>query len=426
MTSEMADPYPTDRWRGILVVTLGTGGLGLLARRPGLLLIAALGVVFAAYPRVSSLPEPDLRLERRVSDESPTHGEPFEVTTTVRNVGNRWVPDLRIVDGPPPALPVVEGTPRHGTALPPGGTASVTYAIEARRGQHRFEPATVVARDITGGYEVELEVDTETKTAVDCTSGVSRAPLRAQTTDDTGRIAADHGGDGTEFYQTRAYRRGDTINRIDWNRYAQTGDLRTVEFRAERAATVVLLVDARPAAYRGPKDEPHAVAYSVAAARELVDTMLSNRHRVGVAGFGRDVPWLAPGTGRDHRVRAQALLSRHATFQPRPPTETVPDLADQAARLRVQLPDDAQVLVLSPLLDDEFLETIRLLDSYGHAVSVISPDVTVPHGPGETLAAIERDDRIRRLRAASVPVVDWSTDRSLAATLQDAPEVFGG
>ncbi|MUW13534.1 DUF58 domain-containing protein [Halorubrum sp. CBA1125] len=422
----MPDAYLTDRWRGILVVTLGTGGFGLLARRPSLLLVAALGVVFAAYPRVSSPPEPSLRLERRVSDDSPTHGEPFEVTTTVRNVGDAWIPDLRTVDGLPPALSVVEGTPRHGTALRPGEAASFSYVVEARRGQHRFDPATVVARDVTGGHEVELEIDAETETAVDCASSVPRAPLRAQTTADTGRIAADHGGTGTEFYQTRAYRRGDAIGRVDWNRYAQTGDLTTVEFRAERAATVVLVVDARPAAYRGSKDEPHAVAYSVAAARELVDTMLANRNRVGVAGFGRDVPWLSPGTGRDHRVRAQDLLSRHATFQSRPPTGSVPDIDEQAAQLRARLPDDAQVIVFSPLLDDDLPETIRLLDSRGHAVSVTSPDVTGSDGPGETLVAIERDDRLRRLRAAGIPVVDWSPERSLAATLLDTPGVLDG
>ena len=422
----MPDPYPTDRWRGILVVTLGTGGVGLLARRPPLLLIAALGVVFAAYPRVVSPPDPDLRLERRVSDDSPTPGEPFEVTTTVRNVGEGWVPDLRIVDGLPPALPIAEGTPRHGTALRSGESASFSYVVEARRGQHRFDPATVVARDVSGGHEVEIEMDAGTETAVDCTSNVPRVPLRSQTTDEAGRIVADHGGDGTEFYQTRAYRRGDSINRIDWNRYAQIGDLRTVEFRAERAATVVLVVDARPAAYRGRNDEPHAVAYSVAAAGELVDTMLANRNRVGLTGFGRDVPWLPPGSGRDHRVRVQDLLSRHATFRFRPPAGPVPELAEQTARLRVRLPDDAQVLVLSPLLDDELPETIRLLDARGHAVSVISPDVTASDSPGETLAALERDDRIRRLRAAGVPVVDWPTEKSLATTLQNAPEVFDG
>lgn len=421
----MADPYRTDRWRGVLVIALGTGGFGLLARRPSLLLVAALGVVYAAYPRVSTPPDPNLRLERRLSDDSPGHGEQIEVTTTVRNVGDGWIPDLRIVDGAPSALPVVEGTPRHGTALRPGGAASVSYVVEARRGKHRFDPATVVARDVTGGHEVEREVDAETETTVDCTSNVPRTPLRAQTTSDAGQVAADHGGDGTEFYQTRAYRRGDARSRVDWNRYAQTGDLRTVEFRAEQAATVVLVVDARPVSYRGTGDEPHAVAYSVAAARELLDAMLANRNRVGVAGFGRDVPWLSPGSGRDHRVRAQELLSRHAAFQSRPPTGTVPDLSDQAERLRIRLPDDAQVFVLSPLLDDALPETLRLLDSRGHAVSVISPDVTTPDGPGETLAAIERDDRLRRLRAAGIPVVDWSPERSLAATLRDTPEAFG-
>lgn len=418
----MTGPYPTDRWRGILVVTLGTGGIGLLAKRPSLLLLAALGIVFAAYPLLSLPPRPELRLERRVSEESPKHGESFEVTTTVRNVGDRPLFDLRIVDGTPPALTVVDGTPRHGTALRPGKSASFSYTVEAKRGQHRFEPATVVARDLSGGHEVETTVSTETE--IDCTSAVSQVPLRSQTAGSAGRIVSDQGGSGTEFHKTRAYRRGDTVNRIDWNRYAQTGDLTTIEFRVEQPATVVIVVDARPVAYRGREDEPHAVAYSVAAARELLESMLDSRNRVGIAGFGRDTPWIAPGTGREHRLRAQHFLTTHAAFGARPPDDgDVPDLADQVTQLRSRLPNDAQLLVLSPLLDDALVETVQLFDAEGQAVSVISPDVTVFEGTSRALATLERNERISELRRTGIPVVDWAPERPLAAALQNTARV---
>lgn len=416
----MSDTYSTNRWRGILVVTLGAGGIGLLAKRPSLLLLAALGVVFAAYPLVSSAPDPRLRLERRVSEDSPKHGEPFEVTTTVRNVGDRPLFDLRIVDGTPSALTVVDGTPRHGTALRPGESASFTYSVEAKRGQHHFDPATVVVRDISGGSEVETTVSTETE--ITCQSAVSQAPLRSQTSGSAGRIVSNQGGSGSEFYQTRAYRPGDTVNRIDWNRYAQTGDLTTIEYRVEQAATVVILIDARPVAYRGQEDQPHAVAYSVAAARDLLETILDRRNRVGIAGFGRDAPWLAPGNGRVHRVRAQNFLTTHAAFGSRPPDD-VPDLSEQATQLRTRLPNDAQLLVLSPLLDDDLADTVRLFDVEGQAVSVISPDVTASDGPSRRLAAAERTERIRELRRTGIPVVDWAPERPLAAAIDAAAEV---
>jgi uncharacterized protein (DUF58 family) len=414
----MIEPYPTNRWRGVLVVTLGAGGIGLLAKRPSLLLLAGLGIVFAAYPLLSPPPNPDLRLERRVSEKSPKHGESFEVTTTVQNASARPLLDLRLVDGVPEALTVVDGSPRHGTALRPGERTSVSYTVEAKQGQHRFEPATAVVRDISGGHEVETTVDTETE--IECTSSVPRVPLRSQTVGSAGLILSDQGGSGTEFHQTRAYRRGDSVNQIDWNRYAQTGDLTTIEFRVEQAATVVILIDAQRVAYRGRTDEPHAVAYSVAAARPLLASMLDSRNRVGIAGFGPESPWLAPGTGREHRLHAQQFLATHAAFGSQPPdSDAIPDLAEQATRLRSQLPSDAQLLVLSPLLNDDLVETVRLFEAEGQAVSVISPDVTVFEGTGPALATIERRERIRQLRRTGIPVVDWSPERPLAAAIGD-------
>ncbi|MGQ4556482.1 DUF58 domain-containing protein [Halobellus sp. GM3] len=416
----MTDAYPTDRWRGILVLTLGAGGIGLLGKRPSLLLVAALGVVVAAYPFVSSPPRPRLRLERRVSEENPDHGDRVEVTTTVWNAGERPLFDLRLVDGTPSALSVVEGSPRHGTALLPGRSASFSYVVEARRGQHRFDPATAVVRNLSGAHEVETEVAAET--TIECPSGVPRAPLRSRAVGGAGRIASEQGGSGTEFYQTRAYRPGDPVNRIDWNRYAQTGDLTTVEYRVERAATVVIVIDARPAAYRGRADEPHAVDYGVAAARELLESALDERNRVGIAGLGRDAPWIAPGTGRAHRVRARRLLATHAAFGSRPPDDG-PSLSDRAATIRSRLPTDAQPLVFTPLLDNEIVEFVRRFEAEGRPPSVISPDVTEPGSVGRTLAAVERTERVRELRRIGVPVVDWSPDRPLAAAVADAAEV---
>lgn len=169
------------------------------------------------------------------------------------------------------------------------------------------------------------------------------------------------------------------------------------------------------------------MAYGVTAARELLDAMLTDRNRVAIATFGRDDAWLPPGTGRDHRVRAQHLLASHVAFRSQPPDAgSVADPEAQAKQLRSRLPDGAQILVLSPLLDDALVETIRRLDAEGWATSVISPDVTLFDGTGRTLAAIERENRIRKLRRTDVTVVDWAPQRPLAATIQDTMGVSRG
>ncbi|MBX0324296.1 DUF58 domain-containing protein [Halomicroarcula sp. F13] len=423
----MSDARRTHRWRGVLVLTLGAAGVGLLAKRPLLLMLSALGVVYAVYPRLSSVSEPRLDIDRRVSEENPQAGTSVEVTTTVQNVGDRPIFDLRVVDGVPPALAVTDGTPRFGTALRPGERASFSYTMTAKRGRHRFEAATAIARDPSGGHEVEVEVETDTE--VDCTTDVGTAPLRSQTLDVTGQNPADSGGSGTEFHQTRAYRRGDPVGRVDWNRYARTGELTTIEFREEQTASVVVVVDATPGAYRGREGEPHAVVAAVGAAQQLAETVLDGQNHVGLSVLGTDDLWLAPSSGRRHRLRLQELLATHSAFEARPPEpETTVDVEAQVETLLARLEDNTQLLVVSPLLDDDVVEAVQRFEAERHRVTLVSPDVTVSDAGagGRTLAAIERDSRLRRLRQSDVTAVDWETTEPLSATLHRRTEAMHG
>ncbi|MFC7079192.1 DUF58 domain-containing protein [Halorussus caseinilyticus] len=312
----------TRRWRGIVAVTLLVGGVGLAADRPDLVLVSAVGVAFAVYPRLSPAPPatPDLEIDRRLSDRAPTPGESVEVTVTVRNVGDDTLFDLRVVDGVPPALTVTSGSPRYGGLLRPGGEATFSYAVSAEEGKHGFDPATVVVRDPSGEHEVETTVAAETE--IDCAVARGTPPKRNLAIEDAGDLLTDDGGVGIEFHQTREYRRGDSMSRIDWKRFARVGELTTVEYREERSASVVLLVDARPESYRAPAGEPHAVVRSVAAAQRLTGALLTGRNRVGVAALGREDCWLAPSAGSDHESRAMRLLATHPALAAAPPERT--------------------------------------------------------------------------------------------------------
>jgi len=407
------DRLDTHRWRGVLAVTLVAGALGLAADRAALLVVASVGVVYAAFPRLTPAPPAAVDVDRWVSDPTPAAGDEVSVTVAVTNSGSRFLPDVRVVDGVPAALTVVADSPRHGTALRAGETVTFSYTVTATTGRHRFEPTRIVLRDLSGATERTFTVDTETE--LDCSTDAETAPLRSQTIDAVGRIPASVGGTGIEFHSTRDYQRSDAMRRVDWKRYAKTGDLTTVEFREERAATVVVLVDARRDAYRAADGDPHAVAYSIAAAEHLFVAALTGRNRVGLAGLGREPCWFAPGSGRDHRVRGREFLATHPTFGSQPPA-TEPPLDEQMTTLRKRYPNDAQVLVVSPLCDDVD-DAVRELEARGHAVSVVSVDVTRDGTPGQRLAAVERTNRIRRLRRAGIPVTDWDPSEPLAASL---------
>ena len=408
--------HRTTRWRGVLAISLAALTVGLLSDRPDVLLLAVVGVVFGAYPQVTGAPEPSVRIERRLDDVTPRRGGEVAVTVTISNDGDRSLFDLRVVDGVPPALSVSDGSPRHATAIRAGSSRSFTYTVTAERGKHRFEPATVVARDLSGEHEAEATVAAETE--IDCTASTTSAPMRRQTLPAVGRVTSDRGGSGVEFHRTREYQRGDAISRIDWKRYARTGDPTTIEFRREQAASVVLLVDARAAAYRSRPGEPHAVAFGVSAARQLAETLVQQHNRVGAAAIGRSLAWVPPGAGEAHADDVEALFATHEAFASTPPSEPA-DHAGQLERLRDRLPDGSQVILFSPLTDDDVVAVARRLDVEDHRVSVVSPTVTATDSPARRLAGAERRRRIGALRNADVPVIRWDPERPLAAAIDE-------
>ncbi|UIP01222.1 DUF58 domain-containing protein [Halobaculum sp. CBA1158] len=412
---------PTGRWTGVAALALVPVGLGVLLRHPPLVLAGAVGVAFAAYARGDAAPDPDVTLERSLSDPTPDPGDEVTVTLRVRNDGDGVLPDLRLVDGLPAAL-ASDGPARLGTALRPGRTATLRYDVTAVRGAHEFDPVHVLARNPSGSRERDARLVAEGETTLRCTPELeasSSLPLRGLTTVLSGRVPTDVGGSGLEFHSTREYRHGDPAKRVNWARYARTGELSTLEFREERAATVVVCIDAREEAYLAPdEDAANAVERSVEAATQAVPALLASGDRVGIAASGPGDCFLDPGIGDGHAARARELLATHPALAPTPDDERFLPTT-WVRRFRRWLPADAQVLFCTPLADDYAVTVARRLDAYGHAVTVISPDPTADDTPGHRLAGVERSNRVSRLRSSGLRVIDWG-EEPLATELERA------
>ena len=101
------------RWRVGAPATLSLVTLGLLYASPLLLASALVPLGFVAYGALSAVP-PDatVRIAREVDAPAPAPGDRVAVTVTVTNAGEGALPDCRVVDGVPPELAVVEGSPR--------------------------------------------------------------------------------------------------------------------------------------------------------------------------------------------------------------------------------------------------------------------------------------------------------------------------
>ncbi len=414
----------TGRWKGVSVLALVTSGAGIVLLEPGLVLAAAVGVGYLAYVRVAAArgarPAPALSVERSY-ESAPDPGDRVTVETTLRNDSDRLIADLRLVDGVPEPLPVVEGSPRVATTLGPGESTTVEYTVRAKRGEHAFEPAMAVVRDAAGETERVVEVDSgDALMATPSTDAVADLPLRPQTTRYAGRVETDEGGEGVEFHATREYRRGDPVSRVDWNRHARTGELSTVEFRQERSATVVLVLDLRPAAYRRATETGlHAADRGVEAASRVFTSLVESGDRVGVGALAPEEVWLAPGSGNDHWARARELFATHPALSSTASEKRV-SVRMAVRRLRRRLPSEAQVVLCSPLADDGAARAARRLDAHGHAVTVISPDPTAEDTAGRRLARAERAVRMTDLRGQGVHVVDWAPGERLSTAIDRA------
>jgi uncharacterized repeat protein (TIGR01451 family) len=400
----------TRHWRGVVAVALFGAALGVLFKRPLIVLAASVGVGFAVYPHLLTPPAVSLAVDRRLSERDPAPGETVTVTVTVTNEGESWLPDLRLIDGVPAMLTVVDGTARHTATLRPGASTTFSYTVAAEHGAHRFRPLTAIARDVSGEHEVETEV--EAVDEIECLRSPSEPPVDGATDLYPGRVLTDESGAGVEFDHTREYHPGDARSRIDWRQLAKTGSLATLEFRQERSVSVTVCVDARADAYRGQPGDPHAVSHGVAAARELLESVWALGERAGVTTLGGPDCWLPPGRGSDHAHRARHLLLTHPSLSPRPPDEDQARAdggtdTDPFDRLRTRLDGNAQLFLLTPLTDDEIVGFTLAQAARGQSVTVVSPDVTGEDSPGERLATVERRNRIDRLHRGGVRVVDW-------------------
>lgn len=413
----------TGKWAGLVGVALVAGGTGAAAALPSLLLVGGLATAVAgvvAVHRVETAPTPSLSVSRSVTADDPDPGDEVTVTTTVRNEGDTRLRDLRFVDGVPPAISVTGGTARRRCALAPGESTTLSYEVRVERGGHEFRPAHVVVGDRLGARETVARAG-DRELAFECDEPAPSVDpgARRRASSLVGLLPSSVGGDGVEFHSLREYRRGDPLSSVDWNRLARTGDLATLRFTEERRASVVVVVDARPAAFAAPDDsERAAVQRCVEAADAVIGGLLDRGHAVGLTALSAtdEECWVPPRSGGDHRIALRRTLATSPAVPTVPPDGTFsPSLA--RSRLLGRFSESTQVVLCSPLVDDYPAILAQTLEARSHPTTVVAPDPTGDATAGRRLATVERLGRASDLRSAGIPVYDWARDESLALSL---------
>lgn len=448
----------TERWRwgGAVLLTFATAVGGIALGRPLLFVAGAVPLTYVAYGYLSVPPDPALTFERRVDEETSVPGESVTVRVEVKNEGESVVPDVRVVDGVPGPLPVVDGAPRTAVSLSPGGTAAFEYAVRARRGVHEFDDVRFQARSIPGGHVVTGTQAADGDSRLRCLQSVSTFPLPDQTRQYVGRAPADEGGEGVEFYGSREYQPGDPARRIDWHRLASTGQLTTVVHREERARSVVFVLDARAGAAVGSGEGTFtAVELGTYAIERGARALQEENHSVGLAVVGDDSAeqsFVSPGGGSASRERIRHVLSRVGPFvadaldvsdeqADGSPSTAGSGRPDGASEERVGVTDGGvdpirqlfadvgtttQVVFVSPLLDADAVECLERLTRHGYTTTVLSPDVTGNGTWGSRLAGLDRVALVRRTQSLGAPVIDWDPEEPLGTALVRAATVGDG
>jgi len=425
-------------------------GLGLFYARPALLAGAAVPFAYVGYAALSTLPSDlSVDIERTVDDHRLTPGDPVEVTVSVTNTGDAVLTDLRIVDGVPEELAVADGSPRASLALRPEATADFSYTVIAKRGDFGFGDARLIARSLLGTDAAILSATVSGADSVDCTDPAALAGLDQATPIRTGATRSEQAGEGLEFHSTREYRAGDARNRVNWRQYAKSGDLVTTEFRQERAAREIVLLDVRPTTRRsGTPTYPTGAEYAAYAAEAAVERYRALGHRVSLAvlGIGSaavDVPvrtagdalWVENAATETGRRAADAVFAAAAEVAAeRTPVDrssgsltgsnsgTDADNRTVSA-LVAEFPEHAELLVVSPLVDGTPLAYAKRAAVAGNVPTLLSPDPTDDGTAGGRLGGARRQIRLREARGVCDRVIDWASDRSLSSV---AAAVDGG
>ena len=397
---------------GSLIFLLLVTGLATL--HGALLALTIPILVFLFYGLWRGSDEIKFNVERSFSQERVAPNTPVKINITITNLrGN--LEELAVVDILPPALKVVEGSNHHLISLPKGSSFTFQYTIAGPRGGFPFETLQMDGGDHLGILHAKQEFQIFSQLFIfPNITRIKHVPIRPRRTRVyAGIIPARVGGAGVEFFGVRDYQPGDTPRQINWQVSArQAEDLYSNEFQQERVADVGMVLDGRMRSNIF-KSGHSLFEHSVLAAGALADAFLNQGDRVGLLVYSHYLQWTWPGYGKLQRERILHALSRAAPGA----SQVFDGLQYLPTRM---FPIESQIVLVSPLVEDDYLPLIQLR-ARGYQVMVVSPDPVsfeqsyLPGRPDFQLAAriirMERKLMLNRIQRAGIQLVEWNVDQ---------------
>lgn len=457
----------TNRFNGAILLLFVFFIAGLLTVHSGLIGASVIILLFIFIGSIQSPPDPTNTLtgEYTLTPTTPRPGESVTVTLTLHNTGNKTFTDIRIIDTVPDELEVTSTNARLITTLRPDEQTELTYTVTAKRGDFNFETCYIRTRSPLGTSMRDVVFNIQNPATLTCSINIEDTPLEDEATDFIGQLLGKNSGEGLEFDKTREYHRGDSPRRINWRALAKRGELSTIMFREQQAATVTIILDARTRSFisqrEGAQSAPVIGAY---AAYQLTSALGISNHSVNMItpGISSDTPTknkygyyeFENKTHRENTYKAFELIedvecketnvNNDAVLNNLHRSNSTDGLRNGGGRETVfdafngqeitvkEFTTDlkrwgeksSQYIFITPLLDDAMHTVCQEIGSIENAV-IIVPNPTVngttittkaeSNGSelSERLLATQQAIRIETLRNTGITVIDWNPKESL-------------
>jgi uncharacterized protein (DUF58 family) len=415
----------TEEWRPtpahVRAVVGGLAGAAsaILMRRPDLLVLAAPLVCAAVW---GALRRPVLppRVTEIVGQTTLREGQVTRRIVHVEDATGR-VDDVAVVFDPPTRIDQAEKG-RLVAGLAEDGDETLHVVIRPTRwGRHRLPPPLIVASSAWNAYRYvwrnsrqlreilalpEPALFDAVAPAVHAPGliGVNRSPLQ---------------GSGAEFATIRPFQPGDRLRRIHWPASLRTDRLHVATTFADHDRHVALLVDAFDdvGSSGGIFGSTSSLDIELRATASIAEHYIRSGDRVSMVTMGslrfRRIP---PGVGRRHLRRLLELLARTEPSR----------VLDDDGRVPRGLGSGALVMLVSPLLSVGALQRLVAIADLGLDVVAIDclpveihKQFNDPHVQLTwRIGLLERERRLRQVREAGIPVVQWRGPGSLDPVLR--------
>jgi len=348
-------------------------------------------------------------------------GEEVTVTATIGMPGGHPLDEITAELMPAPRVELVSGAAAQ--VFLHEGRVTASWVVRPGR-WGRYPPGAVLARAGLGGAEVLIEAEPDPLEVFPRPARMRPRLVPAELLRRIGEHTGRAVGAGTEFAGLRPYQPGDQLRDVNRAVSIRRGQLHVNQRAAERAADLVIMIDAFGPAEGAVADRTLDLA--VHGAATLAAAYLRVSDRAGVVVLGGALRWLGPAHGDRQFYRIAELL-----LQARYDSWVTPDL-DRIPR--TALPPGTLAVVFSPLLDPRGLAALTDLRRRGFPLIVVDtlrdepPAVARPADAGLALRLWRLDRAATRsaLRALGVPVLPWTDDAELDSVLAPLRQPPGG